>query len=83
MWKIIKFSMELSLCKCAKNIDYVIKRIECDYKTKHRLKCLGFLEKEKVKLLNYNYGNTCCLVKVMGINYAIDKQICERIVVCV
>jgi ABC-type cobalamin/Fe3+-siderophores transport system ATPase subunit len=41
-----------------------------------------FLEGEEIKLLNYNYNKESYLVKVMNINYAVDKKICEEIIVC-
>lgn len=84
MIKTIKFNMELKLSECEKNKDYVISKIMIkEDEIKHRLKCLGFLEKEKIKVLNNNYGNTCYLIKVMGVNYAVDKTICDGIVVSV
>ena len=75
--------MDLKLSNCEKNKEYVIKEIKVREEIKHRLTCLGFLPKEKIKLLKYNYNNTCYLVKVMGINYMVDKSICEEVVVSV
>ena len=75
--------MELCLCDCEINKEYVISKIVQNDMIKNRLMCFGFLPKEKIKLLKYNYKNTCCLVKVMGINYAVDKKVCEGIIVCV
>ena len=49
---------------------------------KKQIKNLGFIEGEEIKLLNYNYNKECYLVKVMNINYAVDKKICEEIIVC-
>lgn len=52
-----------------------------DVSLKKQLQNLGFLTGEKIKILNYNYGKKSFLVKVMGVNYAIDKNVCEGIVV--
>ena len=61
----------------------VIKKIRLENeKIKNQLSSLGFLEGEEIRLLNYNYNKKSYLVKVMNINYAIDKKICEGIVVC-
>ena len=61
----------------------VIKKIKLnDEKIKRQLINLGFIEGEEIKLLNYNYNKESYLVKVMNINYALDKKICKGIVVC-
>ena len=61
----------------------VIKKIHVkDENIKKQIKNLGFIEGEEIKLLNYNYNKECYLVKVMNINYAVDKKICEEIIVC-
>ncbi len=76
--------MDLKLSECEKNKDYVISRIIVrDKEIEHRLKCFGFFKREKIRVLNCNYGSTCYLVKVMGVNYAIDKKICESVIVSV
>ena len=53
-----------------------------DEKIKVQLSNLGFLVGEEIKLLNYNYNKESYLVKVMNINYAIDRKICKGIIVC-
>ena len=84
MFKIIKFIVELKLSGCDKNRVYVISGVNIeDEELKHRLKCFGFFINEKIEILNYNYGRSCYLVKVMGVNYAIDKKLCEGIIVSV
>ena len=52
-----------------------------DEKIKNQLYNLGFWVGEEIKLLNHNFNKETFLVKVMGINYAVDKKICEGIVV--
>lgn len=65
------------------NEEAVIYKIENQNKAiENQLKSLGFLEGEKIILLNHNYNKKSYLVKVMGINYAIDAKICEGIIVC-
>ncbi|MBQ4541584.1 MAG: ferrous iron transport protein A [Clostridia bacterium] len=53
-----------------------------DEKVKTQLKNLGFIIGEKIKLLKYNYNKEGFLVKVMNVNYAVDRKICEGIIVC-
>lgn len=70
----------LNLLDAEYNKDYFIEDIKTDdEKIKLRLNDLGFLKNEKIKLLNNNYGKTTFLVKVMGVNYAVDKNVCEEI----
>lgn len=78
----IKFIMSKSLINLQKNKQAKIEKIEIkDNKVKLQLKNLGFEIGEEIKLLNYNYNKTSYLIKVMGVNYAIDKTICENIFV--
>ena len=53
-----------------------------DEKVKMQLSNLGFIIGEKIKLLKYNYNKEGFLVKVMNVNYAVDRKICEGIIVC-
>lgn len=53
-----------------------------DEKVKMQLSNLGFIIGERIKLLKYNYNKEGFLVKVMNVNYAIDRKICEGIIVC-
>ena len=74
---------EKSLIDLKLNEIALIKKVVIeDEKIKVQLSNLGFLVGEEIKLLNYNYNKESYLVKVMNINYAIDKKICERIIVC-
>ena len=71
--------------KCLVNLKInetsIIKKIEVkDEKINKQLFNLGFMPGENIKLLNYNFNKQSYLVKVMNINYAIDKKICEGIV---
>lgn len=81
-WK-IKFNMKEFLLSAGKvERNYKILKINLsDVSLKKQLQNLGFLTGEKIKILNYNYGKKSFLVKVMGVNYAIDKNVCEGIVV--
>ncbi len=80
----IKFNMkEKRLVDLKVNEFGVIKRIQIkDENIKKQIINLGFIEGEEIKLLNHNYNKESYLVKVMNINYAIDKKICEEIIVC-
>lgn len=53
-----------------------------DEKVKAQLQNLGFITGEEIKLLKYNYNKEGFLVKVMNVNYAVDRKICEGIIVC-
>ena len=77
----IKFNMNIkTLSCCEKEKEYKILKINIsNEKIKQQLTNLGFLENEKIKLLNHNYNKRGFLVKVMGVNYAIDKKICDKI----
>ena len=71
-----------NLCSVKTEEYYVIKSIEVlDVALNKQLKNLGFLVGEKMKVMKTNYGKTSYLVKVMGVNYAIDKKVAERIFV--
>ena len=74
---------KLSLCDADFDKNYIIIRV-CvdDCALKNQLKSLGFCEGEKIRKLTSNYGKSSYLVKVVGINYAIDKKVAEKIMVC-
>lgn len=73
---------EISLLNVSNKKSYVIKRIEIDdEKLIDQLKNLGFVKGNKILVRQSNYGKKSFLVSVMGINYALDKTICERIFV--
>lgn len=80
-WEIIKFIMNekrLSQCKLKKN--YKICRIEIkDKNLFEQLKNLGIVVGREIEFKTSNYGKKSFMVSVMGINYALDKAICENI----
>ncbi len=45
----------------------------------HQLKIMGIVAGCKIRLLKYNYNKKSILIKVLKINYAIDKKICDLI----
>ncbi len=68
----------LADCKCKQ--EYRIKNIEIsDKKLLTALTNLGFKPDENITLLKSNYGKKSYLVNIIGISYAIDKSICEKI----
>ena len=68
----------LSQCKL-KNI-YKISRIETQDKALlAQLKNLGFVKNREIEIKSSNYGKKSFMVSVMGINYALDKVVCENI----
>lgn len=72
----------VKLSEAVFNKIYFIKEINLkNQELKQQLKNLGFIEKEKIIILNHNYGKKSFLVKVMGVNYAVEKNICDSIVV--
>lgn len=73
---------KIKLSECKTNKTYLV----CDLKEENKeivlqLKNLGFSVGEKVELIKSNYRKKSFLVKVMGINYAMDKSICDKILV--
>lgn len=73
---------ELRLSECKEGEIYLIKNFfNLNEPLKNQLCALGFLKNERIIVLGKNYGNYSYLVKVMGINYSIDKKICEGILV--
>lgn len=64
------------------NTNYVIFKIKIEDKNiKLHLNNLGFEEGQKIQILKSNYFRKTFLVKVMGINYAVDKKIIDNIIV--
>lgn len=71
---------EVRLVDLKKDGEFKITKIDIKEKALCvQLKNLGFEVGEVIKLLNWNLGRKSYLVKVMGVNYAIDKLIAERI----
>ena len=48
---------------------------------KIHLKNLGFEIGENIQLLKYNYKKLGFMVKVMGVNFVVDKKVAEMIYV--
>ena len=61
--------------------EYVIEKILVNEKIRLHLENLGFIKNEKIKLLKHNYKNKSLLVKVFGINYALDIEIAKKVMV--
>ena len=68
----------LSCCEIGK-VYKILNLNITDENVKRQLLNLGFLKNEKIKLLNHNFNKKGFLIKVMEINYAIDKNICDKI----
>ena len=61
------------------NHGYVIQRVIGEDKTKSHLKNLGFIEKEKVLVIQSIQGNL--IVEIKGVRIALDKSLANRIMV--
>ena len=73
---------EKTLLNIEKNIEYKIKKINISNDdVVNLLRNLGIYNNEKVIVLKTNYGNKSMLVNVSGINFALDKKVCEGIIV--
>ena len=73
---------EIPISKCKLNKEYVISKIlVLDLDLKYKLSKLGFIEKQKVKVLKLNYGKVSFMVSVMGVLYGVDKKICDKVMV--
>ena len=72
------------LTECELNKEYVI--YEINIKEKNLLQHLDnlFIKKnQKIKLMFKSYKGNSFIIKSLGINYALDKNICENIIVYV
>jgi len=77
-----KTNNEIRLNNAKKNVIYIIKRLDLEnLNYVSLLNNLGIIEKEKIILLKTNYGNKTMLVNVSGINFALDKKLCEGIII--
>lgn len=45
----------------------------------NQLNNIGLSENQKITLLQTNYRKKSFIVKVMGVNFAIDRKICEKV----
>ena len=70
------------LSECQLNKSYLIFQIDIqDKKIRLHLKNLMIKEKEKIILKRKNYGCKTFIVSVLGINYAIGREVCDGILV--
>lgn len=61
---------------------YYIDEIQIkDKVVKEKIMSMGIVKNQKASVLNCNYGKTSFLIKVMNVNYVIDKKICDEIYV--
>lgn len=83
MFFLININMNIkNLTLCELNKVYLIYDVLIeDERLKNHLRNLFIKKDEKIILLKKSYKNKTFLVKVLGINYAIEKKMCERIVV--
>lgn len=72
----------LSLDKCKLKKQYLIYDIKIsDQNIKRHFENLLITKGEKIEICHKNYGCKAFIVKVLGINYAIEKEICKEIFV--
>lgn len=68
------------LSKALPNKYYTIKKINIENKELiKQLNNIGFSVGRKIKYIGSNFGKKTFLVKVMDINFGIDKQISEKV----
>lgn len=73
--------MELCLFETEKDKEYKIKKIEHLFDIKERLKQVGVVENQTIKILHYNFGKSSVIVDVMESRVVLDKFVCEKIFV--
>jgi Fe2+ transport system protein FeoA len=81
--KKIKFIMKkITLADASLNKKYKIYEIKISDKfIQSHLKNLGFEIGENIQLLKHNYKKFGFMVKVMGVNFVVDKRVAEMIFV--
>lgn len=81
--KIIDLNMgEIKLSDAAYKTVYKVSCVQTeDKKLLLHLSNLGIEAGESIQKLASNYGKKSFLVKAMGINYSLDKRVCEMIFV--
>lgn len=73
---------KLKLIDGKRNVQYKIKSLELSNpNTTMLLNNLGINEDETIVLLQSNYGKKSYLVNVSGVSFALDKKVCEGIIV--
>ena len=72
----------IPISEAQKNKMYVINKVDIENeKVKNHLNNLMIIKNEKIKILHKSYGCKAFIVSVQGINYAIEKAICDKILV--
>jgi len=72
----------IKLSDCQKSKNYVISNILINDKhLKQHLEHLFFKPNQKIMIKRENYRRKAFIVEVLGINYAIEKEICDEIYV--
>ena len=70
------------LCECDLEKEYLIYDIILkDKQVLNHLANLFIKKGEKITIKHKSYGSKAFVIKALGINYAIDKKICEAILV--
>lgn len=73
--------IEKNLINAKKNFNYKIASVNIeDKKLLSQLNNFGIKKNSTVKVLGSNYGKKSYLIQIDGINYAIDKSICDKVV---
>ena len=71
---------KLSDCKLGKS--YLIKELKIQNKSLlDHLRELYIKENTKITLLHRSYGNKVFMIKALDVNYALDKNICDKVIV--
>ena len=71
---------KLYLSDAELNKIYRVKTIdEVDEEFQFQLKNIGLKQNEKIKVLHTNFKRKSFIVKIMGVNFAIDRKICEKV----
>lgn len=83
MLKLINFIMKYkNLCKCIIGKEYLICDLTLsDEKILKHLENLFIKKGAKITVKHKSYGDRAYIIKSLGINYAIEKKICENILV--
>ncbi len=77
----IKFIMEnILLSEALPGHTYIIKKINIENEgLLQQLSCIGFCVGQRIIFVRSNFGKKTFLVKVMSVNFGIDRQISEKV----
>lgn len=70
-----------NITQCELNREYLICELQIQKEIQNHLANLNIKAGEKIKVLFKSYFNMSYMVSVLGIMYAIEKNICEKIIV--